>query len=248
MNIFTKSSKPISLHNIHDKLVHIMNKQEISILAFRKYIKEIYTHKFNNTVAYWVERGYGETEAKQKVHSIMSDKAKKLHFSRTSEERKKIAKNANEAKQKYIEKLKKENPQKLKEQFTTNIEYYLSRGMNRSEAETALKERQATFSKEKMIHQYGETIGLKKVKERNDRWLATMKSNNDWDEISSRKGRTYEQLVKKFGNDRADKIINDRSRSFIVTFMLVKKIVGNFILEITVMITSYIHMILLSHH
>lgn len=213
MKIFTESSRPISLVNIEPRLNKLMDYKEMKLTDFRRLISNVFIYKFNNTIEYWVERGFSEFEAKEKISNLMSEAAKKLHDGRTPESRKIIAKRANMAKQEYLKKMKDENPEKLKEQFNTNIEFYLSKGLSLEEAQHALKNRQSTFSTNKMIEKYGEKEGLQKVKERNERWLTSLRENNDWGDLSKSKGKTYEQMVEKFGKEKADDIIYRRSKN-----------------------------------
>lgn len=57
----------------------------------------------------------------------------------------------------------------------TTLEYYLSQGMNEDEAKHALRKRQTTFSLEKCIEKYGEVEGIKRFKERQEKWLSNFK-------------------------------------------------------------------------
>lgn len=54
------------------------------------------------------------------------------------------------------------------------IEYYIKRGMSKTEAEIALKERQTTFTFEKCIERYGEEEGKRVYAERQERWQNTL--------------------------------------------------------------------------
>jgi hypothetical protein len=56
----------------------------------------------------------------------------------------------------------------------TTLEYYLNQGMNEDEAKLALRKRQSTFSLEKCIEKYGEAEGIKRFKERQEKWLNTL--------------------------------------------------------------------------
>lgn len=59
-----------------------------------------------------------------------------------------------------------------------HIEYYLKQGMNEEEAQSALRERQNTFSLEKCIEKYGEEEGKKRWQERQEKWLSSYKKVN----------------------------------------------------------------------
>ena len=60
---------------------------------------------------------------------------------------------------------------------TTNIEYYLNKGMSWDEAKKALHDRQATFSLSKCIDRYGEEEGIKRFKERQNKWKASLRKS-----------------------------------------------------------------------
>lgn len=63
------------------------------------------------------------------------------------------------------------NREKVKNAIkTTNIEYYLNKGMSMEEAKKALHDRQNTFSIEKCIEKYGELDGYAKWEERQEKW------------------------------------------------------------------------------
>lgn len=109
------------------------------------------------------------------------------------------AKNANKKRIKQIKELQKKG--EYKKTNPTFIEYYLNKGMTQKEAEQALKERQATFSKKKCIEKYGEKEGLKKLEERNNKWINSLKENNDWDELSKKKAITLENMIVKYGKE-----------------------------------------------
>ena len=74
----------------------------------------------------------------------------------------------------YFEKVRKSIKEAIKD---TNIEYYLNQGMSVFEAKLALKERQRTFSLEKCIKKYGKEEGTKIFKERQKRWIKSLKKN-----------------------------------------------------------------------
>lgn len=72
---------------------------------------------------------------------------------------------------------------------STNIEYYLAKGMSLEDATKALSERQTTFSLDKCIEKYGILEGTFVWQDRQDRWQATLNSKSDEElqDINSRK-------------------------------------------------------------
>jgi G:T-mismatch repair DNA endonuclease (very short patch repair protein) len=55
-------------------------------------------------------------------------------------------------------------------EFDTTLKYYLKRGYSEEKAKQKLKERQTTFSLKKCIEKYGDAEGLKKWKDRQEKW------------------------------------------------------------------------------
>ena len=84
-----------------------------------------------------------------------------------------------------IRNAKKDNPQN----DTTKIEYYLKQGLSHDEAVEALATRQTTFSKKVCIEKYGKKEGLKRWKERQEKWQGTLtkKSKSEIDIINQKK-------------------------------------------------------------
>lgn len=73
--------------------------------------------------------------------------------------------------------------------YTTQIEYYIDKGMSLSQAKDALSKRQSTFSLEICIKKYGKEEGTKRWKERQVKWQNTLnsKSQEEIDDINRRK-------------------------------------------------------------
>lgn len=69
----------------------------------------------------------------------------------------------------------REDFNEIKVASNTTLEYYLNQGMNEDEAKLALRKRQSTFSLEKCIEKYGEAEGIKRFKERQEKWLSNLK-------------------------------------------------------------------------
>ena len=56
------------------------------------------------------------------------------------------------------------------------VEYWIEKGFTIEEAKIKLKERQSTFSLEKLKLKYGEKEGLIKFNQRNDKWQNSLYS------------------------------------------------------------------------
>ena len=80
--------------------------------------------------------------------------------------------------QKMLNKYFEENRLRIKNTIKdTNIEYYLNQGMSEVEAALALKNRQSTFSLNRCIEKYGEEEGERIFKERQKKWIKSLKKN-----------------------------------------------------------------------
>lgn len=86
---------------------------------------------------------------------------------------------------------------------TTNIEYYLHKGLTQDEAEAALYDRQNNFTLEKCIARHGEEDGTRIYNNRQDRWQATLnaKSDEEKERINKAKGITLENQILKYGKE-----------------------------------------------
>lgn len=69
----------------------------------------------------------------------------------------------------------REDFNELEKNCTTSVQYYINQGMSEEDAKKALKDRQRTFSLEKCIEKYGEEEGIKRFKERQKKWLNSLK-------------------------------------------------------------------------
>jgi very-short-patch-repair endonuclease len=63
--------------------------------------------------------------------------------------------------------------------INTTLEYFLNKGLCLEEARIKLKERQATFSLEKLIQKYGKKEGIAKWEKRQEKWMNTMNCKSD---------------------------------------------------------------------
>lgn len=100
--------------------------------------------------------------------------------------------------------------------YNTKIEYYTDKGYSLEEAEELLKERQSTGRLSKFIDRYGEDEGIRKWKERQEKWQNTLnsKTQEEIDDINRRKssgiGRYLDRTIPgklyyiKFFNDEIE--------------------------------------------
>ena len=77
----------------------------------------------------------------------------------------------------------REDFDELKKNCNCTLEYYLNKGMCEEEAKVALKERQSTFSLKKCIEKYGEEEGIRRFKERQEKWLKSLDTPENREKI-----------------------------------------------------------------
>lgn len=67
----------------------------------------------------------------------------------------------------------------------TSLEFYLNKGYDEDTARKMLKERQATFSLEKCIKKYGEEEGIKRFKERQEKWKQSLNTPENIEKLKN---------------------------------------------------------------
>lgn len=126
-------------------------------------------------IEYWIDQGYDEEGAKQKVKEINDNSSLKSFIERYGE---------NKGKEKYNDFIQK---QKMKSPRC--IEYWIYQGYDEEEAKKKVSEFQVMFSLDKCIEKYGEKKGYRVWKERQERWQNTLqqKSEEEKEDINRRK-------------------------------------------------------------
>lgn len=82
--------------------------------------------------------------------------------------------------------------------YTTQLQYWKNKGFSHEDAFIMLKERQATCRLDKFIKRYGEEDGLRKWKERQEKWLNNFPKSN-YSKISQQLfKKIYENIYKDF--------------------------------------------------
>ncbi len=119
----------------------IVNKEYIESLGLD--CNKFFKERSIWCVEYWLKKGYSENDAKNKIS-------------------------------KYQTELGKRNASKSKSDHKKNsvrcIEYWLKKGYSENDAKEKVAKIQRTFTIEKCIEKYGEIEGLKKWKERQEKW------------------------------------------------------------------------------
>lgn len=68
--------------------------------------------------------------------------------------------------------------------YTTQLNYWLLKGLTEEEAKAALHDRQSTFTLEKLEARYGKEIAKEKWQDRQDRWQNTLRSKPEQERIA----------------------------------------------------------------
>jgi hypothetical protein len=138
-------------------------------------------NNFKNCKEYWIQRGFCEVDAHEKSNLVQKSRAEK-------------AKNI------------------LKNQISPrSIEYWINKGYSINDAKETVRSIQVR-DLNYYINAYGEDIGYHKyqttIQSRLSKWYN--KSQIERETINKSKGRTYQQLIEKFGEDAANSIIEKR--------------------------------------
>jgi hypothetical protein len=167
----------------------------------KKSVKRTFSKEF------WIKKGYTEEDAIKKVSEIQSANSKKFTGSRitnTKEYWRKKGLNEDEIKEKYstnmninfwIKKGFSEEEAKIKvfnhqsnaakhidyknREVKGRTNYWTKRGFTEEEAKLKVIECQTTFSKEICIKKWGEEKGLEVFNERTNKWLNSLKENDN---------------------------------------------------------------------
>lgn len=136
-------------------------------------------------LSFWLLRGYSENDAKKQVFNVQSKSVK------------------NRTKESYTG---------IHNSLT--LEYYLNKNYTKEEALLKIKERQTLTSLDSFIKRYGKEIGVLKYNERLDKIKNAYlnKSESEMQKINSSKGKSFDYLCNKYGNDKAKDIIKKRTK------------------------------------
>lgn len=108
-----------------------------------------------------------------------------------------------------------EKNKKGKDQNVFCLEYWLKKGFSESEA---IEKREEIRFKRTIEHimktrNVSKDEAKKIQQEINSKWQISLQANDNIDKINKSKGKTFEQLVEKFGEDKASEIIRNRQTS-----------------------------------
>jgi len=171
--------------HIHAQLEQLItNTTEISLFRLKVWLKKLFGKTSFRTPKYWTDRGYSREEAVVKISESQRNNSL------------------------VLAQLKKLNPEKYNLSNPKNINYWLNKGYNEEEARSNISKSQSTFSLEKCISKYGEIKGRKVWQDRQQKWLNSLfsKSEEEIKAMHASKGRTHEQLIEKYGSEKAEQI------------------------------------------
>lgn len=116
---------------------------------FRQITNELHCNSDKpNTKEFWIERGWSEQEAIEKVSSVQSKCGKR-----------------------FVEKFRNDSSIRC---TSNQLKWWLDKGYSKEEAKELLMQRQSTFSKKSCIEEYGEVKGEKVFKARQAKWRKTI--------------------------------------------------------------------------
>jgi len=152
---------------------HIDSISKINLKNLKTdFLKKYFTVGSCMNVTYWLERGYSILEAETYISDEQTKRARKFH------------------------KIRKQNPTEYDGYNPTQKSYWIKRGYTENEAIEIISKRQSTFSKEKLVDKFGEKVALEHLNRRNQKWFDSLKKNNDWNELSLKKGRNGLNQIK----------------------------------------------------
>lgn len=165
----------------------LMEPTQMGIKKFKKvFVKNYINCQTRYNKKYWLQRGYSDEQAMVEILKIQKDNNVK----------------AVEA----MQNLKEYHFEKYKKKRNIYIEYWLEKGFSEEEAKIKLKERQSTYSLEKMKQKHGNEEGLKKFNSRNEKWLHSLygkMSPEQKVEFEKSKCVTKDKMVAKYGEEKA---------------------------------------------
>jgi hypothetical protein len=142
-----------------------------------KYIEDNLKTQYKQS--FWLDKGYSHEEATNKISEIQKENSNKLHNKYTKSQFRKFSHRC--------------------------IEYWIERGYSEEDAKLAVSAVQTTFSLDKCIMKHGLKIGAQIFEERQLRWQESLITNNDMDEVNSRKGKDLFERIKLYGELPAKK-------------------------------------------
>lgn len=191
--IFTNGWKPINRNGIEYWLIRGWPEHQAYFKA-KENSKKLKGKLSPFSYKFWLKKTnedtnklYTEKEAKFKAKSIVP--IHKEYYLNKGYDEKSAINLAKQQKEKNNNNGVKIDSNIRKIYSSTSLEYYLIRGYSEKEAKELQRKRQQTFSLKICVEKYGEEVGYKKWKDRQDKWQNTLKSKpqEEINEINRRK-------------------------------------------------------------
>lgn len=154
---------------------------------------------------FWIRTGLSEKEALKKV---IENKSKNNSFQREFWIKRGLSKE--EARDKISE-IQKKNSSKIKNRKNgRTLKEMMSHGYSKQDALKKIKELQSTNSLNKYIFKFGEIKGEQEWKLRQINWQKTLNNNFSKSQRKKWSSFTYDDYIKKYGKNRADKWLKNK--------------------------------------
>ncbi|MFW6130054.1 MAG: hypothetical protein ACOC56_02645, partial [Atribacterota bacterium] len=217
---FQKNKYNLSEEEAENKLKNrqsiIKNKRKKIYKEYLEKDKDYFKKKCGYSVEHFIDKGYSKTDAIKKSNEVSRKVSKK---------NKKWAKEASK------------NKDYWNSRTETQLNYWLAKGYSEEDARQKLKERQQTFTKEKLISKYGEKDGLKKWKDRQEKWKKNVFNDKQWlgGGCSKVSNDLFEKVIKELNLHENDCLYGIKNEKYIsnsnnhfkydFTYLLTKKII-----------------------
>lgn len=157
----------------------IVDKQFVINKYGKDYAKNFFNKRSRFCVEYWLDKGFTESESKEKISKIQSEISQKYYSTISKEE------------------LKKKNC-KCKE-------YWINKGFSEDDAKCFISQSQKTFSKEKCIKKYGLKRGTEIWKKRQEKWQESLsKSKFNQGFYSKVSQELFKEIENNYNEDDRD--------------------------------------------
>lgn len=156
-------------------------------------------------IEFWLNKGLTEEEGRKEISNIQSKNSKKVKNRKHETKEERIAKYGEKEAEKHfkershfcveywlkkgytyeeatnnISDLQSNNSKKVKNRTSTKcVDYWLKKGYSKEEAKAIIAKSQSTFTLQKCIGKYGQENGLKKWKDRQNKWQKTLHDNKN---------------------------------------------------------------------
>jgi hypothetical protein len=170
----------------------VSTTEEISLFQLKQYLKKLFGRVSVRTSQFWIIRGYSAEQAAYEISKIQKKCNDKLLL------------------------YKKQDPKKYEGTSCKSIKYWIKKGYTEEEAKKIISKSQSTFSLQKCIDKHGTIKGHKIWLERQKKWMFSLmnRSDDELNKMFKSRGKTKEQLIQKFGFEKAIQICKSKSNTY----------------------------------